>query len=166
MNATSFFARKLAAVLAAGAATLIFAGVAFAHPAAEGDHPGSCIVTAEPGTVASGAKFTVEGTFGGASIYVVAGADANVPENADPDATTPLGSSFSVQLTAGEPGTYRVWGFIEGSECGDSDTLVVNALPDTAVQAPMTTTPGVALIGLVLAGILAIGSTRFGGARR
>ena len=153
MNATSFFARKLAAVLAAGAATLIFAGVAFAHPAAEGDHPGSCIVTAEPGTVASGAKFTVEGTFGGASIYVVAGADANVPENADPDATTPLGSSFSVQLTAGEPGTYRVWGFIEGSECGDSDTLVVTApLPDTAAEPPTASIGSVVLMGLLLIG--------------
>jgi hypothetical protein len=151
MNATSPFARKLAAVLAAGAATLVFAGVAFAHPAAEGDHPGGCIVTAEPGTVASGAKFTVAGNFGGASVYVVPGADGNVPENADPDATTPPGSSFSVELTAGDPGTYRVWGFIEGSECGDSDSLVVTApLPDTAAEPPTASIGSIVLMALLL----------------
>lgn len=165
---TSFsFARKLAAVVAAGAATMIFAGTALAHPESEGDHPGNCIVTVEPGTIATGEEFTVEGNFGGASIFIVPGKDGVIGEDAEADATTPLGESFSVTFTALGPGTYTVWGFIEGSECGDSDTLIVTALPDTAVDAPAApSTPALGLIGLLLAGILALSAASLGNARR
>ncbi|HJP72449.1 MAG TPA: hypothetical protein VJ975_12090 [Candidatus Limnocylindria bacterium] len=149
---TTHFARKLAAVLAAAAFTIITAGTALAHPESEGDHDGGCIVTVEPDTVAVGQKFTVAGNFGGASVYVAPGADGTIPEDADPDATTPQGSSFSVELTAEKAGTYRVWGFIEGSECGDSDSLVVTAqsLPDTAAEAPTASIGSVILMGLLL----------------
>ena len=167
MRTTSHFARKLAAVFAAAAFTMIFAGTALAHPESEGDHAGGCIVTVEPGTVALGQKFTVAGNFGGASVYVVAGADGNIAEDADADATTPQGSSFSVELTADAAGTYRVWGFIEGSECGDSDTLVVSALPDTAAEAPTASIGTAVLMSLLLIALPAsIGFARLMKARR
>jgi hypothetical protein len=150
METRSRFARKLASVVAAAAFTVLFAGTAFAHPESEGDHAGNCIVTVEPGTVALGQKFTVSGNFGGASIYIVAGTEGRIAEGADPDATTPPGSSFSVELTADAAGTYRVWGLIEGSECGDSDVVVVSALPDTAAEAPRISVATVLLMGLVL----------------
>ena len=58
---------------------------ALAYPEAEGDHPGGCIVTAEPGSVPVGGDFTVEGNFGGASIFVLPGADATPDFNVEPD---------------------------------------------------------------------------------
>ncbi len=149
MRSPSRVARILSAIFATAVATTVFAGAALAHPESEGDHPGGCIVTVEPGTVSVGGKFTVEGNFGGASIFIVPGS-GSMGEDAEPDATTPQGSSFSVEFTALGAGTYTVWGLIEGSECGDSDTLVVTAaLPDTALEAP-SASPIAALIGLLL----------------
>jgi len=157
-------ARIGTALLAALAATTLLAGTALAHPESEGDHPGGCIVTVEPGTIAVGQEFTVEGNFGGASIFIVPGVDAAPAEDAVPDATTPVGDdSFSVTFTALGAATYTVWGMIFGSECGDADTLVVNAVPDTAVATPMTSGEPLALAGLaVLAAGVWIGTRRLG----
>ena len=135
MRISRSLTRSFAALVAALALTALTAGAAFAHPESEGDHGGSsCIVTAEPGTIPVGGEFTVEGTFGGASIFVLPGADATVPEDAEPDATTPEGDSFSVTFTAtGDPGELTITAFIEGSECGDTDHVTVTGtLPNTA----------------------------------
>ncbi len=166
MITSSRVRRFLATVVAVGAATTIFAGAALAHPESEGDHPGGCVVTVEPGTIATGQDFTVEGNFGGASIFIVPGEDATIAEDAEPDATSPQGSSFSVTFTALGPSTYTVWGLIEGSECGDSDTLVVTALPNTAIAASAATAPILQLIGLLLVAPLLFGGTRLMKSRR
>ena len=55
-------ARLAAAFIAATAIAALTAATALAHPESEGDHPGGCIVTAEPGTIPVGGEFTVEGT--------------------------------------------------------------------------------------------------------
>jgi hypothetical protein len=146
------FARLSAALIAAAAATILVSGVALAHPESEGEHAG-CIVTAEPGTVPAGGEFTVAGNFGGASIFVLPGADAVVGEDATPDATVPVGEeSFAVTFTAqGSPGELTIWAFIEGSECGDSDHITVTALPDTAMEAPSSTAMGGAIVLLAAA---------------
>jgi hypothetical protein len=148
-------ARSGAAFIAATATLALTAGVALAHPEAEGDHPGGCVVTAEPGTVAAGGEFTVEGNFGGASIFVLPGADATVGEDAAPDATTPPGDSFSVTFTALGPGEITVFAAIEGSECGDTDHVTVTAaLPNTATDVPsdaIATIAGLLLLGTALA---------------
>ena len=98
---------------------------------------GGCNITISPSTIADGGKFTVSGDFGGAEIHVVQGSNTNVPEDSDPVVTVPSGqSSFNVTITmlAGSVGTWTVWAFIEGSECGDSALLTVTAatLPNTA----------------------------------
>lgn len=166
MSTSSRAARILTAAFAAMAATTIFAGATLAHPESEGDH-GGCIVTVEPGTIAVGQEFTVEGNFGGASIFILPGADAIVAEGAEPDATTPLGDSFSVTFTALGAATYTVWGMIVGSECGDADTLVVNALPDTAMATSAGSAPILQLIGLLLVVPSAtIAAARFAKTRR
>lgn len=147
---TSRSASRLGAALIGAIATLaVTAGLALAHPESEGEH-GGCIVTAEPGTIGVGGQFTVEGNFGGASIWVLAGADATVPEGMAPSATTPAGSSFSVTFTAtGDPGELTVFAAIEGSECGDTDHVTVTAiLPNTAMDGQ---TDGLAaIVGLLL----------------
>jgi methionine-rich copper-binding protein CopC len=151
MKTTLRTPRPLIALLAATAATALLAGTALAHPGTEADHGGSsCIVTVEPGTITVGQQFTVEGTFGGASIFIVPGEDATIGEDAQADATTPQGSSFSVTFTSLGEGTYTVWGLIEGSECGDSDTLVVQGLPDTALPASSGTDASLALLVILL----------------
>ena len=154
-------ARSGAALIAATAMLALTAGAALAHPEAEGDHPGGCIVTAEPGSVPVGGDFTVEGNFGGASIFVLAGGDASPAEDATPDATTGPGDSFSVTFTAtGSPGDITVVGFIEGSECGDTDHITVTGtLPNTATGAR---TDGLATIAglLLVAMAVAIGRAR------
>jgi hypothetical protein len=155
MPASRLTPRFGAALVAATAITVLTTGVALAHPESEGDHPGGCIVTAEPGTVPAGGEFVVEGNFGGASIWVLPGADAVVGEDQEPDATTAQGDSFSVTFTAtGSPGDITVFAAIEGSECGDSDQIVVSGtLPDTAVDArtdPSTTIAGILLFGAAL----------------
>jgi hypothetical protein len=159
--------RSGAAFIAATAILGLTAGGALAHPESEGDHPGGCIVTAEPGSISVGGQFTVEGNFGGASIFVLAGADATVPEGATPDATTPLGDSFSVTFTAtGSPGDITVFAAIEGSECGDTDHITVTAaLPNTASAGQ---TDGLATLAglLLLAAALAIGRARLATANR
>ena len=129
-------ARSGAALIAATATLALTAGIALAHPESEGDHPEGCIVTAEPGSIPVGGDFTVEGNFGGASIFVLPGADATPDFDAEPDATTPLGDSFSVTFTAtGSPGDITIVGFIDGSECGDTDHITVTAaVPDTAMK--------------------------------
>ena len=166
MSISSRLARILTAAFAAMAVTTVFAGATLAHPESEGDHPGGCIVTVEPGTIATRQQFTVEGNFGGASIFIVPGADGTVAEDAEPDATTPQGGSFSVTFTALGPGTYTVWGMIFGSECGDSDTLVVNALPDTAIAASVAAAPILQLIGLLLVPSVMVGAARLVKSRR
>ena len=157
MRSSRSVSRSIAAFVAATAITALSAGVALAHPESEGDHGGSsCIVTAEPGTIPVGGEFTVEGTFGGAQIFVLAGADATVPEDAEPDATTPEGDSFSVTFTAtGDPGELTITAFIEGSECGDTDHITVTGtLPNTATDPRTDAAPilaGVLLLGMALA---------------
>src|SRR5687768_12512034 len=153
MLPTRSTSRFAAALLAAAAISLITAGIALAHPEAEGDHPGGCIVTAEPGTVPDGGEFVVEGNFGGASIFVLPGADASPGEDATPDATTPEGSSFSVTFTAQGPGEITVVAFIPETECGDSDGVTVTgALPNTATDS--RTDPPVALGALLVIGVI------------
>ena len=161
---TSRSTSRLAAALIGAVATLaLTAGVAFAHPESEGDHPGSsCIVTAEPGTIPAGGQFTVSGNFGPASIFVLPGRNASPAEDAEPDAMTTSSSSFSVTFTAtGSPGDLTVLAVIEDTECGDTDHVTVTAgtLPNTATQGQ---TDALA----VLAGFLLIGAavlaTRFG----
>ena len=158
---TSRSTSRLGAALIGAIATLaLSAGLALAHPESEGEH-GGCIVTAEPGTISQGGQFTVAGNFGGASIWVLAGADATVPEGMAPSATTPVGdSSFSVTFTAtGNPGELTVFAAIEGSECGDTDHVTVTAgtLPNTATTAQ--TDALAAILGLALLGA-AIVATR------
>lgn len=128
----------LAAVVLGSVLAVGVAGGALAHPESEGAHPGTCFVTVTPSSVAAGGQFTVAGNFGGASILLVEGADRPPAEDATPDATTPAGSSFSVNFTAdaADVGTWTVWGMIFGSECGDSDDLTITALPNTAVPSP------------------------------
>lgn len=151
---------RLGTAVAIGLATAVLAaGAVLAHPESEGAHPGGCVVTVEPGSVGVGGQFTVAGNFGGASIFLVKGANASPAENAQPNATTPAGSSFSVTFTAeaSDVGDWTVWGLIEGSECGDSDALTVTTLPNTAVpQAPGIVVLG--WIGLLLG--LALGVRR------
>lgn len=159
-------ARLSAALFAGVAATILVTGVALAHPESEGDHPGGCVVTVEPGTVAAGDEFTVSGNFGGASIFIVRGADAAPAEGAVPDATTPAGSSFSVTFTAeaADIGELTVWGLIPDSGCGDGDALTVTQrIPDTATEQPST--PILAASVLILAA-LALGADRLLAGRR
>lgn len=151
--------RRSAALAVGVAISIVAVGGALAHPESEGEHFG-CIVTVEPGTVAVGGQFTVEGNFGDASIFLVEGADATVTEDAEPDATTPPGDSFSVTFTAeaGDEGTWTVWGMIVGSECGDADTLIVTgSIPDVAMGHPSALIPAGWLIFLL--GV-ALGSRR------
>ena len=133
------------------------AGVTLAHPASEGDHPGGCVVTAEPGTITAGGKFTVTGNFGGASVFVLPGRNATPGEDQEPDATTPEGSSFSVEFTAtGSPGDLTIVGFIDGTECGDTDHVTVTAatLPNTATSGQADELP--AVLGILLLGAAAL----------
>ena len=139
MSQSRRFLRLGTAVITGLAITVLAAGAAFAHPESEGAHPGGCVVTVEPGSVAVGDQFTVSGNFGGASIFLVKGAGASPAEGATPDATTPAGSSFSVTFTAeaDDIGEWTVWGMIFGSEWGDSDNLTVSAaVPNTALRQP------------------------------
>ena len=132
--------QSLGTALAIGIVTsLMAAGAVLAHPASEGAHPSGCIVTVEPGSVAVGSQFTVAGNFGGASVYVLKGANAMPAENAQPNVITPAGSSFSVTFTAetSDIGDLTVVGLLPGSECGDADGLTVTAaLPDVAMAQP------------------------------
>jgi hypothetical protein len=155
MRISRFISRSAAAFVAATALTGLGAGLALAHPESEGEHPSGCIVTAEPGTVAVGGDFTVEGNFGGASIFVLPGADTSPGEDAEPDVITPEGDSFSVTFTAtGSPGDITVVAFLPESECGDSDGVTVTAaLPNTAMDAQtdaLATIAGLALVGAAL----------------
>lgn len=160
-------ARLGAALIASVAATMLVSGIALAHPESEGDHPSGCVVTVEPGTVAAGEEFTVSGNFGGASVFVLEGADAAPAEDAEPDVTTPEGSSFSVTFTAeaGDVGELTVVAFIPESECGDSEGLTVTgSVPDTAMQLPSSN----AILGgvvLLLVGV-ALGADRLGRSQR
>ena len=139
---------RLGTAIAIGLATTIIAGEsAFAQ--------GNCVVTVEPRTVPVGGQFTVAGNFGGASIFLVKGANASPAENAQPNATTPLGSSFSVTFTAeaSDIGDWTVVGLLPGSECGDSAPLTVTAAPNTAISQPsavVTTGFFVLVLGVAL----------------
>ena len=141
--------RRAAALIAASTIIALTAGTALAHPETEGQHAG-CVVTAEPGSVAAGGQFTVAGNFGGASIWVLPGANATVPEGAAPSATVPQSAtSFSVTFTALGPGELTVVAAIVDSGCGDTDHVTVTAaLPNTATDIPPAVAPtaGVALI--------------------
>jgi hypothetical protein len=157
---------RLSAAVAIGvAATILAAGVALAHPESEGAHPSGCVVTVEPGSVAVGGQFTVAGNFGGASIYLVKGADAAPAENAVADATTPAGNSFSVTFTAeaGDVGDWTVVASILETECGDSDALTVTAaLPNAAMDQPsaLVLIGWLALVVGLTAGLLRLASRR------
>ena len=159
MTASPFRARFGAALLAATAAAILTTGLALAHPESEGDHPGGCVVTAEPGTVAAGGEFTVSGNFGGASIFVLPGSDASPAEDASPDVTTPEGDSFSVTFTALGPGDVTVVALLPGSECGDTDHITVTvAVPNTATGASSS---ALTIAGLtLLLAALAVGARR------
>ena len=117
---------------------------------------GGCTVTVQPHSVPVGGQFTVSGNFGSASIFIVKGVNASPAENAQPNATTPAGSSFSVAFTAeaSDVGQLTVWGLLPASECGDSDQLTVTASPNTATSQPRAT---VSIGLLVLASALALG---------
>jgi hypothetical protein len=153
MRTSSRVARSLVAVMAAVAATTLIAGAALAQT--QGEPDGNCVVTVEPSTVAVGQQFTVKGNFGGASIFIVPGTDGTIAEGTEPDATTPLGEDFSVMFTALGAGTYTVWGMIVDSGCGNSATLVVTAVPDTALDHSTGSAPILPLIGLLLLAPLA-----------
>ena len=128
MGTSGSVSRFTAALVAATALVMLTTGVALAHPESEGDHPSGCVVTAEPGTVPVGGQFTVSGNFGGASIFVLPGADASPAEDAVPAVTTPEGQDFSVTFTAtGSPGDITVVALLPESECGDSDGITVTA---------------------------------------
>ena len=153
---TSRSTSRLGAALIGAIATLALgAGLALAHPESEGEH-GGCIVTAEPGTIPQGGEFTVEGNFGGASIFVMPGRNATPEEDQAPDATTPPGSSFSVTFTAtGSAGDLTVLAFIDATECGDTDHVTVTAgtLPNTAAidqTAELAAIVGLALLGAAI----------------
>jgi len=123
--------QQLATAVALGLATSVLAATsAFAA--------GGCTVTVQPHSVPVGGQFTVSGNFGGASIFIVKGVNTSPSENAQPNATTPLGSSFSVTFTAeaSDIGQLTVWGLLPASECGDSDQLTVTASPNTATAQP------------------------------
>jgi hypothetical protein len=160
MSTSTRFVRIVIAMLVAVAATTIIAGAALAQD------EGNCVVTVEPSTVAVGQEFTVEGNFGGASIFIVPGTEP-IAEDAEPDATTPPGDSFSVTFTAVGAGTYTVWGMIVDSGCGNSATLVVTTVPDTAMTPSVASAPILQLIGLLLVAPLAtLAASRFARARR
>ena len=99
---------------------------------------GGCTVTVQPHSVPVGGQFAVSGNFGGASIFIVKGVNVSPAENAQPNATTPAGSSFTVTFTAesSDIGQLTVWGLLPASECGDSDQLTVTASPNTATSQP------------------------------
>jgi hypothetical protein len=126
---------------------------------------GECSITVSPSTVVDGGQVTVSGDFGGAEIHFVQGENATVPEDSVPVATTPVDqASFSVTITMlpGSVGTWTIWAFIEGSECGDSATLTVTegALPNTS--SPPRSLPMMALLGglLLVLGALSVPSRR------
>ena len=130
---------------------------------------GECNITLEPTTVAEGGQFVVSsGDFGaGAEIHLVFGEDATLPEDSEPIATIPVDQSSDLSVTItmlpGSAGTWTVWAFIPGSECGDSATLTVTAgtLPNTAARP--ATLPVMALVGALL---LLLGASSFGRLRR
>lgn len=157
---------RLGAAIAIGLGTSIMAaGAVYAHPASEGSHPSGCIVTVEPGSVPVGGRFTVAGNFGGASIFLVKGANISPAANAQPNATTPGGSSFSVTFTAeaADVGEWTVWGTLPASECGDADRLTVTAAPNTAISQP---SPAVTIGFIVLVLGVALGMYGLASARR
>ena len=136
---------------AAGLAGVLGSLMLVGTVAAQGD----CNITVTPSSVSVGQQFTVAGNFGGAEIFLVEGADASPAEDAEPDATTPEGSSFSVTFTAeaGDEGTWTVWGLIPATECGASAPLTITAaaaIPNTAVS--LTAGPAL-LTGLLLLAI-------------
>jgi len=124
---------------------------------------GGCTVTVQPHSVPVGGQFTVAGNFGSASIFIVKGVNAPPAENAQPNATTPAGSSFSVTFTAeaSDIGQSTVWGLLPASECGDSDQLTVKASPNTATS-PASTLLTLGLLVLAFAVGLGIYGLAFG----
>ena len=153
--------RRSGAVLIGLTMSALAVGAVLAHPESEGSHTSGCIVTVEPGSVAVGGQFTVTGQgFSGASIFIVKGAGAAPAAGATPNATTPAGPmGFSVTFTAeaADVGTLTVWGLLPESECGDSDQVVVTALPNTAVPQPSEI---VVLGWLAVIGAIALGARR------
>ena len=110
MLRSRFTARSGASLVAATAILALTAGVALAHPESEGDHPSGCVVTAEPGTVAAGGTFTVAGNFGGASIFVLPGADASPPRTRRRTGPSPKARIRSVSCSRpSAPATSRWW---------------------------------------------------------
>ena len=152
--ASTTFHRRLPLLIAAVLgvlSALLLAGTARAG--------GGCTISVDPETVAVGGQYVVSGNFGGAEIHLVRGENVNTPEDSEPVATTPQGDSFEVTITAGpgSEGIWTVWGFIEGSECGDSALVTVTAVPDTAMDAsgwPLATGVGTLMLALAMASLL------------
>ena len=120
---------------------------------------GNCSISVEPETVAVGQQYVVSGNFGGAEVHLVRGENVATPEDSEPVATTAQGDSFEVTITAGpgSEGIWTVWGFIEGSECGDSALVTVTAVPDTSMDAsgwPLATSVGALLLALAMGSLL------------
>ncbi len=159
--------RRVAALIAASAIIILTAGTALAHPETEGQHAG-CVVTAEPGSVAAGGQFTVAGNFGGASIWVLPGANATVPAGMAPSATVPQSAtSFSVTFTALGPGELTVFAAIVDSGCGDTDHVTVTAtLPNTATVSPPAGTPIAGVAILLSAALIGLRRMAASGVRR
>jgi hypothetical protein len=127
---------------------------------------GNCSVTVDPETVPVGGQYVVSGNFGGAEIHLVRGENVSTPEDSQPVATVPQSqASFDVTITAGpgSEGVWTVWGFIEGSECGDSALVTVTGVPDTAMDAgglPLATAVGALLLALATASLFLIRASR------
>jgi hypothetical protein len=126
---------------------------------------GGCSITISPSTIAEGGSFTVSSDdFGaGAEIHVIFGENAPLPLDAEPLVTVPAGATSinaTITMQAGSAGTWTVWAFLEGTECGDSAILTVTAgtLPDTASDGP--TLPLHPLAGALLLLIGAFGLRR------
>lgn len=148
---TGLKARIGVAAVTASLATMVLAAGVFAQE-------GACEVTVTPASVAVGQRFTVAGNFGGAEIYIVAGANANIPEGATPDATTAAGGSFSVQFTAeaSDVGELTVWGLIAASECGDSAALTVTSAPSNTATADSASSPLIPAMGIMAISLVAL----------
>jgi hypothetical protein len=127
---------------------------------------GNCSITVVPETVAVGAQYVVSGNFGGAEIHLVRGENVSTPEDSQPVATVPQSqASFEVTITAGpgSEGVWTVWGFIEGSECGDSALVTVTGVPDTSMDSSgwsVATLVGVLLLALAIPSVARVPTPR------
>jgi hypothetical protein len=127
---------------------------------------GNCSISVDPETVPEGGQYVVSGNFGGAEIHIVRGENVATPEDSEPVVTVPLNrTTFEVTITAGpgSVGVWTVWGFIEGSECGDSALVTVTSVPDTSMDESgllMATAVGASLLVLAIASLLPVRASK------